>query len=352
MGNRTLLFWLMALGAGGVFYFVRSLSAIFFPFFMGLIGAYALNGVVTRLGRFKISRGLASALVVLTVLLTFVLLLMVFIPFVQKQIVTLAVRAPQLAGSWLQELKPFLSSIGERFGATATPDELKAKVSEHVGDIFSWSLSVITNLLTNGMALANIISLVILTPVIMFYLLKDWHRMVASVYDLIPYKYRATMSLYVGRIDKTLSDYARGQILVCLTLMVLYSISLWLIGVDQAFFLGIMTGFLSFIPYVGAVLGLLATMANGFANFEGWNQIVLILVVFVAVGLIEGNILSPRFIGERVGLHPVWIIFALLASATWFGFAGVLVALPVAAIVGVIVRTTLEWYKTTKCYAA
>lgn len=350
MNNRTFWFWVVALVAAGVFYFVRSLSAIFFPFFMGLIGAYAFNGVVRRLGMIKIRRGLASALVVLTVLLVLIVLLMVFIPFVQKQIVTLAVKAPVLANSWLQDLRPLLASVGESFGATTSPDELKAKVSEHVGDIFTWSLALITNLLTNGVALANIISLVILTPIIMFYLLKDWPRMVASIYDLIPYKYRDTVALYTGRIDRTLSDYGRGQILVCVTLMFLYSISLWLIGVDQPFFLGIMTGFLSCIPYVGAVLGLLATLANGFAHFEGWNQILLILVVFVGVGLVEGNVLAPRFIGERVGLHPAWIIFALLASATWFGFAGVLVALPVAAIVGVIIRTTLEWYKTTRCY--
>ncbi len=348
--NRSIVFWMAALGAVAIYYFVHSLSAIFFPFFVGLIGAYALDGTVTRLGRIKIRRSMGSALVVLTVLISFVLLLMVFIPFVQQQITTLAAKAPELADGWLQGLKPWLAEMGQRFGAAASPDDIKQKVSEHVGDIFGWSLKIITNLLTNGMALANIISLIILTPIIMFYLLKDWPRFVSSVHDMIPHGYRDTVLLYANRIDRTLSDYAKGQILVCLTLMVLYSLSLWLIGVKQPFFLGFMTGFMSFIPYVGAVLGLLATLANGFAHFDGWNQIVMILVVFIGIGLIEGNILSPRLIGERVGLHPAWIIFALLASATWFGFAGVLVALPVAAIFGVVVRTTVEWYKTTKCY--
>ncbi|WP_010302659.1 AI-2E family transporter [Candidatus Odyssella thessalonicensis] len=348
--NRNLWLWTLAAALVASFYFIKSLSAIFFPFLMGVIGAYAFNGTVTRLGKYRIKRGVASALTVLAVLMTFVVLIMVFIPFVQQQIVTLAIKAPQLAGSWWQDLKPLLSSVNERIGAAASPDELKAKVSEHVGDIFTWSLSLITNLLTNGMALANIISLVILTPIIMFYLLKDWPRMVKSVHDLIPFKYRPNVMLYASRIDQTLSDYARGQLLVCLALMVLYSVSLSLIGVNQPIFLGVMTGFLSFIPYIGAFLGLLATLANGLAHFEGWNQIILILVVFIAVGLVEGNLLSPRLIGERVGLHPVWIIFALLASATWFGFGGVLIALPVSAIIGVIVRTALEWYKTTKYY--
>lgn len=350
--NRTFWFWVFALLAVGVFYFVQSLSAIFFPFFMGIIGAYALNGTVTRLEKkLKVRRGLGSAVAVITVLLTFVLLMMVFIPFVQQQIVTLAIKAPELAGRWLQDLKPMVFSFAERLGAAASPDDLKAKFSEHVGDIFSWSLALITNLLTNGMALANIISLVILTPLIMFYLLKDWPQMVNSIYNLIPVRYRTTVTKYARRIDNTLSAYARGQALVCLTLMFLYSISLWLIDIKQPFFLGIMTGFLTFIPYIGAMLGLLATLANGFVHFQGWNQIILIFVVFIAISIFEGNILAPRLIGERIGLHPAWIIFALLAGATWFGFVGVLVALPVAAIVGVIIRIALEWYKTTTYYA-
>lgn len=348
--NKSVVFWVAALGALVVYYFFHSLSAIFFPFLVGVIGAYALDGTVSRLERVKINRSLGSAFVVLTVLLSFILLLMVFIPFVQQQIVTLAVKAPALADGWLQNLKPLLEDISHKVGGATSPDDLKQKISEHVGDIFGWSLKIITNLLSNGMALANIISLVILTPVIMFYLLKDWPRVISSIYEMIPHRYRDTVQLYAGRIDRTLSDYAKGQILVCLTLMVLYSFSLWMIGVKQPFFLGFMTGFMSVIPYVGTVLGLLATLANGFAHFDGWNQIIMILVVFIGVGAIEGNFISPRLIGERVGLHPVWIIFALLASATWFGFAGVLVALPVAAIVGVIIRTTTEWYKTTKCY--
>ncbi len=348
--NKSVAFWMIALGAVVTYYFVRSLSAIFFPFFVGLIGAYALNGTVARLRKIRIRRSLGSALVVLTVLISFVLLLMVFIPFIQNQIVMLAMKAPELADGWLQTLKPWLADVSQKFGAATSPDDLKQKISEHVGDIFGWSLKIITNLLSNGMALANIISLVILTPVIMFYLLKDWPRVVSSIYDMIPHRYRETVQLYAGRIDHTLSDYAKGQILVCLTLMVMYSTLLWFVGVKQPFFLGFMTGFMSVIPYVGTVLGLLATLANGFVHFEGWNQIMMIIGVFIVVGLIEGNFISPRLIGERVGLHPVWIIFALLASATWFGFAGVLVALPVAAIVGVIIRTTIEWYKTTKCY--
>jgi len=348
--NKTLVFWAVVLASLAIYYFFNSLSTIFFPFLVGLIGAYALDGTVSRLERIKISRNMGSGLVVLTVLLSFILLLMVFIPFVHQQIITLAAKAPTLADGWFENAKPWLAEMSQKFGSAMTPDEIEHKVSEHLGIIFGWSLKLITNLLLSGMALANIISLIILTPIIMFYLLKDWPKFTASILGMIPKKHVNTLLLYAGRIDKTLSDYARGQLLVCLTLMVLYSISLWAIGVKQPFFLGFMTGFMSFIPYVGTVLGLLATMANGFAHFEGWNQIILILAVFISVGLVEGNFLSPRFIGERVGLHPVWIIFALLASATWFGFAGVLVALPVAAIVGVMIRTTIEWYKTTKYY--
>jgi hypothetical protein len=243
-------------------------------------------------------------LIVLTVLLSFILLLMVFIPFVQQQIVTLAVKVPELADGWLQGLKPWLAEVGQKFGNAASPDDIKQKISEHFGDIFGWSLKIITNLLTNGMALANIISLMILTPIIMFYLLKDWPRFISNVHDMIPHSYRDTALLYAGRIDRTLSDYAKGQILVCLTLMILYSVALWIIGVKQPIFLGFMTGFMSFIPYVGVVLGLLATLANGFAHFDGWDQIILIFTVFVCVGLIEGNFLSLDLLENALVYTP------------------------------------------------
>ncbi len=332
-----------------LYFALKSLSAIFFPFLMGLIGAYCLDGMVSRMARHHISRGIGSALMVLTVIFILIIMMMVFVPFIQDRTLSLAKNAPDLVDSWIMDLKPSVDAFAQQMGINP-PQDIKTHLSEHLGDVFSWSLKIIDNLIANGMALANILSLIILTPIIMFYLLKDWPKVISTIQNNIPIHYRDLVTSYATRIDSTLSDYARGQAQVCIILMALYSIALWSINIEDGIFIGIMTGFMAFIPYVGMLMGLLAALASGFSTFVGWNQIALIFVVFTAISLLEGNVLSPRLIGEKVGVHPVWIIFSLLAGATWFGFLGVLIALPMAAIIGVIVRILLETYKNSGFY--
>lgn len=347
--TQSRLIWILAALSAVILYFLNSISAIFFPFFTGLIGAYALNGTVTRLEKFKISRGIASSFIIFGVILLLVILVIVFIPFIHQQLLTLASNVPGIVESTFTTMSPVLERASAELG-TPSAIELKAQIKSHLGDIMSWSIKILTNVLTNSMALANLLSLVILTPIIMFYLLKDWPKLVSSVTDIIPHPYRQTIKAYALRIDDTLSAYARGQLLVCLILMVLYAISLTIIDLPHGLFVGIMTGFMSFIPYVGMITGLIASLAIAFANALGFNHIMAIFIAFTIIGLIEGNILSPRLIGERIGLHPVWIIFSLLAGATWFGFFGVLLALPTAAIVGVIVRIALDAYQSSYFY--
>jgi len=211
----------------------------------------------------------------------------------------------------------------------------------------TWSVRVLTNLLNNGMALANILSLVILTPVITFYLLKDWPRMIAKINSLLPLKWATQIREHTVTIDHTLSSYAKGQAIICLILMVLYSTGLWAVGLKQGIIVGILTGFMSFIPYIGMLIGYMTSLGVSFAAFTDWSSIGFVTMVFVIIGLIEGNVLIPRFIGKKVGLHPVWIIFALLAAGTWFGFIGILLALPITATLGVITRILIDWYTNT-----
>ncbi len=347
--KRTNWFWFSALIIAGVFYLLNSLSTIFFPFFLGLIGAYAFDGIVTRMGRFKISRGLASAIVILGVILLLIVMLIIFIPFLQQQFYVLGSNVPSMVESSFATIKPLLERSASEFG-TPSPAELQGQIKSHLGDILTWSIKLITNVLTNGMALANVLSLIFLTPIIMFYLLKDWPKLVCTVEALIPAAYSDQVKHLAKRIDYTLSAYAVGQSFVCLVLMVLYSVSLTLIGLPQGFFVGILTGFMSFIPYVGMLAGLLASLAVSIANLSGLNQVTSILIVFGLISIIESNFLAPRLIGEKVGLHPVWIIFSLLAGATWFGFVGILIALPTAAMIGVIVRIALEFYRSSGIY--
>jgi predicted PurR-regulated permease PerM len=197
------------------------------------------------------------------------------------------------------------------------------------------------------MALANLLSLVILTPVITFYLLKDWPRMIAKIDSLLPLKWAFQIRQHIVTVDHTLSSYAKGQTIICLILMVLYATGLWAVGLKQGVIVGILTGFMSFIPYIGMLIGYMTSLGISFAGFTDWSSIGFITMVFVIISLIEGNVLIPRFIGQKVGLHPVWIIFALLAAGTWFGFIGILLALPITATLGVIMRIVIDWYMST-----
>jgi predicted PurR-regulated permease PerM len=342
-------FWIIAACVLALGLIIRSLTPILLPFIVGFIGAYALNAPVSFFERLKLSRALGSAFIILSLLSLLILIVVVALPYLQQQIFYFAQAVPRLAEEAFQIILPLLQRSSEELG-TPAPTELKAQLSTHLGDLFSWTISFFTNLLTNSMAIANILSLVILSPIVTFYLLKDWPKILHKLDVLLPHRYAPLIRDNARTIDKTLSSYAKGQTIVCLILMILYASSLWFIGLNQGVFVGMLTGFLSFIPYVGMIIGLLTSLGIALTQFIGWEFVVKVLLTFMIIGLIEGNFLTPRFIGERIGLHPVWIIFSLLAGGTWFGFIGVIFALPVAAMIGVIARLLMKWYLSTSFY--
>lgn len=326
-----------------------SLSSILMPFLAGFIGAYVLNSPATWLSKRRFSRGLASAFLVVSFIIILITLVFIALPYLQQQLFLLASTIPRLIEHLFQNIAPSLENISQAYG-TPSAAELKTQVTSHLGDILTWCVGVLTHLLSNGMALANLLSLIILTPIITFYLLKDWPQMISRIDGLLPIKWAPQVRNHVGVVHDTLSSYAKGQAIICLILMVLYSTTLWAIGLKQGVIVGILTGFMSFIPYLGMLIGYMTSLGISFADFSGWPFIGFITLVFITINLIEGYVLIPRLIGEKVGLHPVWIIFALLAAGTWFGFIGILLALPVAATLGVIARICLNWYVGTPFY--
>lgn len=346
--QRTHWFWFALLSLGALVATLYSLGSILMPFLTGFVGAYVLNSPTTWLSR-HLSRGIASAFLVLSLIIILIALMLIALPYLQQQLFLLAVSIPPLIERLFQNVAPTLENISQNYG-TPSAAELKTQVISHLGDILTWSVRVLTNLLSNGMALANLLSLVILTPVITFYLLKDWPRMVSKINNLLPARWAPQIRQHIITIDHTLSSYAKGQAIICSILMVLYAVSLWAIGLKQGIIVGILTGFMSFIPYIGMLIGYMTSLGISFAEFTSWSAIGCVTLVFILISLIEGNILIPRFIGQKVGLHPVWIIFALLAAGTWFGFAGILVALPVTAALGVMTRLLIDWYAETPFY--
>ncbi len=339
----------IGLGVSLSLLFLRTLSGILLPFIAGFIGAYVLNRPARCLEHLKISRGVASALLILAVIIILALVGLIALPYLQQELFLFAQSIPKLAEKAFTFVTPILDKTSQNIGAQDI-DELKSQLTNQVGVVLKWSIDVLINILGNGMALANILSLVVLTPIIMFYLLKDWPKLINHVDSFLPKSHVNTIRKNAKIIDTTLAAYARGQAIVCLILMCLYSVSLWSLGLKQGIFIGILTGFLSFIPYIGMLVGFTVSMGISFSQFSDWSSIGSIGLVFIVISLIEANFLTPRFIGDKIGLHPVWIIFALLSGGTLFGFVGILLALPIAATLGVLVRILMDWYLSSPLY--
>lgn len=344
---KTPMLWIMmgcVLIISLLFY---SVSSILLPFVAGCIGAYALNPFASYLERWGLGRALATVITMVCFITVISIFLMILIPYMHYELLSIYQNLPSVGEKLVTLTTPFVEKLSTDFGLP-TMEDIKLKISAHIGDIAKIVVAFLINILGSGMVLANIISLLVLTPIVMFYFLKDWHVFIKTLQKLIPHSHRPRVDYFLCRIHKTLGEYAKGQSIVCLSLIAIYIPLLYMINLPDAFFIGFLTGFLAFIPYLGAFIGLTLSFIVALIHFEGWWQILAIMGVFAVVNLFEGNFLTPRFIGKRVGLHPVWIIFSLMAAASLFGFMGVIITLPVAAILGTVVRILLEeYYKST-----
>lgn len=336
MQNKTfawLVFFLIA-----IFCVIYSLGAILMPFVVGGIGAYIMNYPVSFLQQYKIPRAV-GALLAIAFLISFVAVLSaVAVPFMRNEIILLSKNMPTLMEHIYRIIDPVIN-----FASLHVPPEniahLKSQLSNQIGTMLSWGIHLIVNILSNGLAIANILSLVIITPVVMFYLTKDWLLILNNIKKLLPEKYAQTIIHHAQQVNRNLSGYAKGQLTVCIILAVMYASGLSIIGLKNSVLIGLLTGFLSFIPYLGALIGFTLSVLVHLSNTGTWNPITSIAIVFIIVQLIEGNFLTPRLVGDRIGVHPVLILFSLLAGASWFGFFGVMLALPAAATVSSVMRS-------------
>jgi predicted PurR-regulated permease PerM len=327
---------------------IYSLKSILVPFLAGFIGAYTLRHLVSRLEQWRLGRGLASALVILSLLFIICGLTLFALPYIQQQLTQLAAAVPNLASRWLETISPLLEKLFDSHPVQI--EELQRQLTTHIGSLLQLGLQFFINLISSSAVIANLLSWVVLTPLIMFYLLKDWPKLFNNLQNLIPLKYRNGVISISRDIDHMLSAYAWGQIRVCLILAVLYACGLRLIGLEQGVFLGLLTGLLAFIPYVGALIGFLASLGLMLAQTGDFHLLTPIVLVFFVINFIEANLLTPRLIGQKIGLHPLWILFALLAGGSWFGFVGLVFTLPMAALVGILVRVMIRYYEKSFFY--
>jgi len=347
--QRQIGFWL---GSLIVFVLVLVLLRdVMLPFVAALALAYLLDPLADRLERLGLSRLAATIVILVVFLLVFVLGLVLLAPLLGQQLAGLVARLPadaaKLQALVLEQGGPWL----ERFGGAKLTEDARNSLGNLVGEGTKWVGSVLQSLWTGGTAIIGVFSLLVLTPVIAFYLLVDWDRMVATVDGWLPLDHRETIRGLLHEMDVSIAGFLRGQALVCLLLGLFYAVGLSVLGVNFGALIGIISGFLSFIPYVGSLTGLVLSVGVAIVQFwPDWTWPLATLGVFAAGQFFEGNILQPKLVGNSIGVHPVWLMFALLAFGTLFGFVGLLLAVPLAAVIGVLCRFALRQYLASNIY--
>lgn len=346
--DLRLRFWL-----GGLVLFILLLyflRSILLPFVAGMAIAYLLDPLALRLQKMGMSRILATVTITLFFFFATVAVIVELAPILQDQLVGFAQRVPSYVSQLIHRGAP-LWSMAKSYLSPGDIAKLRASAGDYVGTIIEWVAGLLGSLLTGSLAMVNLLSLVFITPIVTFYLLRDWAGMTRQLDELLPRRHAATIRQQLLAIDRILSGWVRGQAMVCLMLGVIYGAGLTAVGLDLGLVVGLSAGILSFVPYLGTFSGLVIGIGLALAQSADMTLAGEVAGVFIVGHLIEGNILAPRLVGDKIGLHPVWVIFALLAGGALFGFLGILLALPVAAVIGVLIRFGTQQYLHSTIYS-
>lgn len=348
MTDLQRLMVLIVVVAGG--WLLYRLAPVLTPFMVSAVLAYLGDPLADRLERRGLSRTLSVVVVFVVMALLGVTFLLIMIPLLQKQAMVLIERIPQ-GIQWLQErVLPYLLALPGLADTTVDLDTVRQAVTEHWQQVGKAVTRVLAEVTASGQALFAALAYLLLIPVVSFYLLRDWDTLVRHVHALIPRSVEPTVVRLTRECDAVLAQFLRGQLLVMLGLAFIYTVGLWIVGLDSAFLIGMLAGLVSFVPYLGFIVGIVLA---GFAALIQYGDAVHLLYVVAVFGvgqLIEGFVLSPWLVGDRIGLHPVAVIFAVMAGGQLFGFFGVLLALPVAAVVLVLLRHSQELYLQSSFY--
>ena len=346
--HKQVTFWLTVLAL-----FIAAawlLSSVLLPFVAGLALAYFLNPVTTRLEHWGVNRLVASLAAIALTLLLAILLMLLVVPIFGAQLAAFIQRLPE----YIVKLQNLMTGERAEWLRDFVGDRMPS-IQQGLGDLVTqgatYMLTLIQGLWTGGQALISLFSLLVITPVVAFYILNDWNHMVEKVDSWLPVKNREVIRSLAMQMDRAIAGFVRGQSMVCVILGSFYAVSLTMAGLNFGFVIGFVSGIITFIPYVGSLTGLV--LAGGVAIvqfFPDYTMIAVVIGIFIFGQFIEGYILSPKLVGDSVGLHPVWLMFALLAFGYLLGFLGLLLAVPLAAAVGVLVRFAISRYLESPLY--
>lgn len=330
-------------------WFAYHISSILLPFVLAFVFAYLLHPAVVALEKKRFPRWLATS-VVMALFVVFILgVFLIVVPILQTQIFALVAKLPAVVQKIWNHIQQLIIYTKE----TITPEQL----SDISNTVSKTALSVansvvvgIVKFVSGGVVFFNLVSMFMITPIILFYILRDWRGVESQMSDFVPKKYKKDLGGLWQEINNVLSGFIRGQSMVCLFLGIFYGIGLSLVGLESGLLVGFLAGVLSFIPYFGFLTGIVLSVILGISMDASLGQWIGIAIVFMLGQILEGYVLTPKLVGDKVGLHPVWVIFALFAGGVLCGFVGILIAVPVAAVIGVVIRRLLKWYHTSPIY--
>jgi predicted PurR-regulated permease PerM len=328
--------------------FLYNISSILAPFIVGIILAYLLNPLTSIFEKYT-SRGLAAIASLMILIMLLVALLLIIGPYFYYELSSFIIEMPEYLSNIRAYLNPYMESIYTKFGIKGYEgnEGVLHKASQGIVQLSS---KLLANIWSSSIAFINIIALLIITPIVSFYLLRDWKNITKGFFDLVPRKKLKVIKKLCLQIDRVLSGYIRGQLNVCFLLGVFYSIGLGLIGLNYGILLGFVSGALVILPYFGIVIGMMIGIILAYVQSSDYTQVMLVISVYLTGQFIEGNFITPKLVGDKVGLHPAIIIFALLSGASLFGFLGILFAIPFAASLWVLINHFLLLYKKSSRY--
>jgi predicted PurR-regulated permease PerM len=334
---------------GGVLYL---LGPVLTPFAVAALFAYLFDPLVGRLQRLRLGRGTAVGIVFLGLTVLLVLMLLALIPYLQRQVATLIQALPAWIAWFQNDAIGWLNATFDLNLEMPDTQQLAAIVQEHWKEAGGTAATVVAKVSQSGFAILAWIAHLVVVPVAFFYLLRDWPVLLGHIRALLPRSLEAPVMQLACESDETLSGFVRGQLSVMLVLGLIYAVGLRLAGLDVGPLIGIIAGLISFVPYLGAILGVMAGVIAALVQYHDWLHVILVLAVFALGHVLESYVLVPRLVGEKIGLHPLAVIFAILAGGELFGFLGVLLALPVASVVNVVLRYLHGRYRDSGLYGA
>ena len=328
---------------------VYALKSILLPFAVGITIGYLFDPLVGKLTKRGCNRTLAAILILALAAIIIIPTLVLLIGIINEQLMRFLHFLPEYISSLTKKAEPFLRELNHKF-PNFNSEKIKEQLGNNASNALRVGVSTIGKIIGGGLAFLSLLSLLVITPVVTFYMLRDWKHFTKKIDDLLPKRSKTTIRKIAKDIDRVIAGFIRGQMTICLILGMFYGTALHITGLQLGFVIGFIAGIISFIPYVGSIFGFLVSMTIAFVQFDSYSSMLLIVGIFAIGQLLEGSFLTPKFIGESIGLHPVWVMFALLTGGVLLGFLGLLIAIPTAAVIGVLVRHSIENYKKSEYY--